>query len=70
MKTAEDAEDTGDFLEFLIPNLTLRPLSPLWFSFLFLRKIQVYFQLQLGCVLLPLYVNCFTLVPSANIVKT
>src|SRR5208337_5685143 len=28
----------------------------------------VYFQLQLGCVLTPLKVNCFTIVPSASIV--
>ncbi len=28
----------------------------------------IYFQLQLGCVLAPLEVNCFTFVPSASMV--
>src|ERR1035438_7071785 len=28
-----------------------------------------YFQLQLGCVLAPLKVNCFTLLPSASMLQ-
>ena len=30
--------------------------------------IPIYFQLQLGCVLVPLKVNCFTFEPSASMV--
>jgi hypothetical protein len=29
----------------------------------------IYFQLQLGCVLAPLKVSCFTFVPSASMVQ-
>ena len=35
-----------------------------WDSMLNLAK--AYFQLQFGCVFLPLKVNCFTFVPSAS----
>ncbi len=32
-------------------------------------SMNAYFQLQLGCELLPLKVNCFCFVPSASIVQ-
>ena len=41
--------------------------KPFVFSIKFSKSI--YFQLQLGCVLPPLKVNCLTLVPSASMVQ-
>ena len=62
MKTTEDSEG----LNYKISCVLERPP---WFSFVCHAANPIYFQLQLGCVLLPLNVNCFTFVPSASMLK-